>query len=214
MGVPSFLQLTRCLDLTEEHITEAIASRETTLLLLDHLASVARPEDGAPKVLRIFVRLNEGDAPWVDGDLHVELISFREVTAIDLSVDLGVGISERLFPTFEFNVPLNEFEVSIEKYRWLIGPFVMTHEVGKVTLATPNEARRSVAPAPRVGVSRSSLTPPAFDDPDFMPTPEETPSLGAADATLEVQVPSLPPASQAFADNESPTAERKVPRRS
>lgn len=212
--MPSFLRLTRCLDLTEEHIGEAIASRETTLLLLDHIANIARPDDGAPKVLRVFVRMIEDEVAWLDGDLHIELISFREVTAVDLSVDLGVGISERLFPTFEFNVPLNEFEVSIEKYRWLIGPFVMTHEVGKVTLATPSEARRSVAPPPRVGVSRSSLTPPAFDDPDFMLTPEETQSLGPADATLEVEVPSLPPASQAFAENESPTAERKVPRRS
>ncbi len=212
MSAETFRELTKCLDLTEEHIGAAVESREETRALLEHLASIAKPEEGAPKVLRVFVRLVEDRVEWLDGDLHVELTSKGASTSIDLSLDLGVGTQERLFPPLEFGVALNEFEVSIEKYRWLVGPFVMTHEVGKVTLATPDEARRSVAPAPRVGLSRSSLTPPAFDDPDFMVTPEETQALGPADQTMEVQVPSLPPSSQAFADNESPTADRKVPR--
>ncbi len=146
----AFLQLTSCADLAREHVVAALASSSATRDLCERLAAVARPGEGAERVLFIFASIAAGYADWFDGDLRIELDHAPQGTTIHVLTDLGEGHRERLFPALFFPVPFEEFARAVVVQPTLIGPFHMRATPKGMALSTQDDNRRTTAQIHRV----------------------------------------------------------------
>lgn len=134
------------MDLTVEHAKQAAGSSAEIRALLKHVAEIARPGEGCPKILMAIARLVGQD--WIDGELRVELSGDEASTTVIVMCEHGVGIRERLFPVVRFGVPLDEFQRALELAPHLVLPLKVTEEPGKLVLTpllTP-EKRGDAAP--------------------------------------------------------------------
>ena len=66
----TYAHIKRCLELSDRDIASAVAERGTTKALLDQLAKVSRPGDGAPKLLLVFAKIASSEVDWIDGALR------------------------------------------------------------------------------------------------------------------------------------------------
>src|ERR1700722_2069736 len=98
--------LNRCFELTDRMVAEAVPSKKETKALLDRLATIAKPNEGAPKILLVFARMATTSCEWLDGDLRVELVGDGDVAVIEVMTELGGGLRERALPSFVVNVPV------------------------------------------------------------------------------------------------------------
>ena len=112
-------ELKSCLDVRDEHITQALAAarslndpspREKALALLDHMVKIAAPNTGVPRMLVLFAQMARRD--WIEGDLIVRLIGDAELTVVELLVDDGAS-RERVAGPLRVDVPLEEFRTAV-----------------------------------------------------------------------------------------------------
>ncbi|MDB4942713.1 MAG: hypothetical protein JWP97_2247 [Labilithrix sp.] len=132
-----------CTELTVEHAKHAATSSDAMRKLLKRVAEVARPGEGAPKLLMAIARLVGQD--WVEGELRVELAGDDATTTLIVMADFGVGIRERMFPMVRLSVPIDEFHRALELAPQLVLPLKITDETGKIVLTpllTPEERNR------------------------------------------------------------------------
>jgi hypothetical protein len=127
-----YAHIKRCLELSDRDIASALGERHLVKALLDQLSKVGRPGDGAPKLLIVFARMATGSADWVDGALRVELAGDSGATNVEVLSELGLGMRERVFPTFKLAVPLDEFIRAVERVPHMIAP---------LTISTVSETR-------------------------------------------------------------------------
>lgn len=129
--------LERCIDLTDEHIAAALVSREKTGELLVELARIARPDEGASKILLVLARAAREKCPWIGGPLMVQLSPIEEKTELRVAYDKGGGVLVGVFPKLLVPVPLAELNRSLEVAARVIEPLKVYRQEGRIVLA-PN----------------------------------------------------------------------------
>jgi hypothetical protein len=138
----------RCIDVSRGQIVLASRSHDECRALLDHLASISRPMDGAPLVLLLLARLGTVAGAWLDGELQIELTADGEGTIFDMMTSLGFGLAERVFPRFRFAVPLGEFEGAMARVPEIIWPLTLEKRGGSIALSATQRVRSSTMPPP------------------------------------------------------------------
>ena len=161
--MPGFERIARCLELSDADIDKAVASRGETKELIRRLTSIAKPNDGGPKILLLFARLALGNSDWMDGYLHIEITGDDHSSSIEVMTELGAGMRERLLPAIQLKVPLSEFARALERVPHMIQPLYV----------------HAITPARLI----LSAMPPASDSQDFgkpisvISTPVGSPSV-------------------------------------
>ena len=140
----------RAQDLRDADIAEAVRSREATKALLLKLAAVSAPETGAAKVLLLLSRMATTACEWIDGDLAIDLVDEGAATRVEVAIEMGGGLRERLFPTLRLRAPFAEFARAIERVPHLIKPLRQRAMADKrLTLAASAHVRRTIRAAAR-----------------------------------------------------------------
>jgi hypothetical protein len=156
-----YAHIKRCLELSDRDIASAIVDRRLTKALLDHLAKVSQPADGAPKLLIVFAKMAAQEVEWVDGALRVEMVGDGSVTVVELLCELGLGMHERVVPAFKMNVPLEEFARAVERVPRMIEPLVLASSSARrlvLTAASDAEEEQPIGqPRPSVSIGDDSL---------------------------------------------------------
>jgi hypothetical protein len=156
-----YAHIKRCLELSDRDIASAIVDRRLTKALLDHLAKVSQPSDGAPKLLIVFAKMAAQEVEWVDGALRVEMVGDGSVTVVELLCELGLGMHERVVPAFKMNVPLEEFARAVERVPRMIEPLVLASSSARrlvLTAASGAEEEQPIGqPRPSVSIADASL---------------------------------------------------------
>ena len=160
----------RCLDITDNDIALAAETRETCELLLDHIAKVAAPNQGAPKLLLLFARMATTACDWIDGELRIEMVGDGDVTVFETMSELGGGMKERVLAPFSMNVPMSEFVRAVERVPHMIAPLITkTVSPRRVVFSASEEVRHTTVPPPRVEIGESSLYGPKPARPPKLP---------------------------------------------
>jgi len=182
----SLVHIKRCLDIAEKDIAAAVETRGACKLLLDHVSSIAAPNQGAPKLLLVLARMATTACDWVDGELRIEMVGDGEVTVVELMSELGGGMRERVLPSFSLNVPLVEFTRAVERVPHMIEP--LTTKVAsprRVVFTASQDVRKSTIPPPPVEIGKSSL----YDGPIGSRPPGAPGSMPAIPAAPPVPTP-------------------------
>jgi len=159
--MPDLTLLKRCFELTDRQVAAAVESRDSTKKLLDHMAAIAKPNQGAPKVLLIFARMATSACDWLDGDLRIEIAGDGDVSVVEVMTELGGGLRERALPSFAVSVPLKEFVRAIERVPKMITPLRVRMKTEKrVVLVSTLDARGRTLPPPPVEIAEEHLIEP------------------------------------------------------
>jgi hypothetical protein len=157
MGEP-FAHITRCLELQEQDVTEALRSRGETKALLAHLAAISAPNTGAAKALIVLSRMATTACDWIDGDLSIDVYGNPDGAVIEIGTELGGGLRERLFAPLSFRAPIQEFTRAIERVPHMIQPLVIrAKSARRISLSATEALRRTTAPPPPIAISSESL---------------------------------------------------------
>jgi hypothetical protein len=155
----AYAHIKRCLELSDRDIASAVTDRRTAKALLDQLAKVSRPGDGAPKLLLVFAKLATSDVDWIDGGLRVEMNGDAEETVVEVLTELGLGMHERIFPSFKMAVPLEEFARAVERVPHMIAPLTLSGVTSRriVLTAIAEEEEDDVVAPSAVPIDDESL---------------------------------------------------------
>ena len=160
-----FSKIKSCLDVTDADIRDALAParsliepgpRERSLALVSHMATIAKPSRGAPKILLLLAHIAMRD--WLEGELHVKLIGDHEVSVIEAFVDDGLS-RVRLLGPLRIDAPLGEFAAGLQNHSHLVLPLVVEGaiEPRRIELRTSAVGRRTSIPPAFSAVSASLL---------------------------------------------------------
>jgi hypothetical protein len=154
-----YAHIKRCLELADRDIASAVGDRRLAKALLDQLAKVSRPGDGAPKLLLVFARLAGAEVDWIDGALRVEMVGDADGTLVEVLSELGLGMHERVFPSFKMSVPLEEFARAVERVPHMVAPLAIASATGRrlVLTATSDEEEEEGTPSAAVSIGDDSL---------------------------------------------------------
>jgi hypothetical protein len=153
----AYAHITRCAELSEDDIVSALEDRRSAKMLLERLARVAQPNEGAPKVLHFLARMAKA-VDWIDGTLHVELIAEGDAVRVNVLSDVGIGMQERLFPSFKMAARFEEFTRMVELMPRRVEPLaVVIEEVGRLVLAAEVDARWPTSIPKAVPIAEDSL---------------------------------------------------------
>src|SRR5579872_4293893 len=119
------MHIRRCLELSDRDIAGAVAGRDSCRALLERLAEISKPGDGAPKLLLLFARMATSACEWLDGGLRIDIVGDGDVCVVELMDELAGGLRERVLPAFSMNAPLAEFIAAVERVPHLIAPLTM-----------------------------------------------------------------------------------------
>jgi hypothetical protein len=155
---------TRCIHLSKVEIVRAAESSGDCRALLEHIARIAKPHDGAPLLLLLFARLATTACDWLDGDLVIEMeVLVPFTTRVTIATELGPGLRERVFPTFNLGVPVDEFARAVRRIPQMIEPLLVEMESTRMVLRASERVRWSVMP-PEIGLDEalsSAMAPPS-----------------------------------------------------
>ena len=146
--------LASCAELTAEHAEEAARSSASLRKLLAWASEIARPGEGAPKVLMVIARLVGAD--WLDGAPYVEIRGDDALTTLSVFVDHGVGIRERVVPLARLQVGVDEFARAVRLAPKLVAPFRATEREGALLLTLPDAVIEE--PQETIVIAEQSLT--------------------------------------------------------
>lgn len=157
--------ITSCLEVTDQDIRDALAParsfhepgpRARTMALVQHMAKIARPGAGAPKILIVLAHMATHD--WLEGELEVKLVGDHEVSVLELFVDVGFG-RERFLGPSRIDAPLRELADAVRAHPHVIEPLVAAGPVTdrRVELRTTQALRMTSAPPSFSAVSASLL---------------------------------------------------------
>jgi hypothetical protein len=156
--MPTYDTINRCFELTDAIVAEATLSRGGTKALLDRLAKIAKPNEGAPKILLVFARMATGACEWLDGDLRVEMVGDGDLSVVDVMTELGGGLRERALPSFVVNVPVVEFARAVERVPRMIAPLnVRSKSERRLVLVTALDYQGRSRPPPPVPIAEEHL---------------------------------------------------------
>ncbi len=152
------LDFASCLDVTDAHIEAAFAPvenladtppRERVAALLERMAEVAQPGEGAGRILDVLGRM--ASATWVEGELSVVVRGFGPFAEVDILTYDGLSYTRMLQP-LSVSAPLSEFVEWVAKRGGLLGPLELAHDEPGVelqlhTFEPPPESIRMSQPA-------------------------------------------------------------------
>lgn len=90
--------------------------------LLEHLARIAKPDEGAAKILVAISRIATTSCEWLDGWLHVEVDDIVGATEIEVCSDLGGELRELIFPRLLLAVEQSELVEAVKTAPRLVTP--------------------------------------------------------------------------------------------
>ncbi len=157
------LDFASCLDVTDEEIEAAFAPvknladtppRERVAALLDRMAEVAQPGEGAGRILDVLGRM--ASSSWVEGELSVVVRGFGPFSEVDVLTYDGLSYTRILQP-LAVSVPLAEFVEWVAKRGGCLGPLELAHDEPGVelqlhTFEPPPESIRMSRPPDEEGV--------------------------------------------------------------
>ena len=146
-----FQRIRRCIDVRRADIVRAVATREDCAVLLQHCASISRPNTGCPIVLLVFARLATTACQWLDGGLRVQAIGDDTETAFEVLLEVGDDMFERALPHVVMRAPLSEYAGLIARIPRAIAPLTFTPLSKRCFVLTASvETRRSTTPPPSI----------------------------------------------------------------
>lgn len=176
-----------CFELTDEIVQTALRPAESlddqgprarVFALLDHLTKIARPKQGAPKILLVLARLATCD--WIDGALEVRVIGHDGRVSIELFVDDGLSLTKMRAP-LEIQVPYEEFRKAVAARPDALRPLVVAGQIGPSKLRLTAGAPSDEDEAPKSAVASAMFraarpVPPPADTPREEPDEPPKPS--------------------------------------
>lgn len=144
----------RCVDLTEDHIDDGLKSVESMRKLLEHMARIAKPNEGAAKILVAISRIATTSCEWLEGTLHVEVDEIIGATGIAIMSDLGGGVRELILPRLLVAVEQDELVRAVKLAPRLITPLKFRVRGDRMILK--RDAPGTVAP-PAFEIAEESL---------------------------------------------------------
>jgi hypothetical protein len=172
---PDLHDIETCFEVSDELIGDALRApeslrepspRQKVFALLDRMMDIARPRQGAARILSVLAQMSTCD--WIDGYLEVRVTGDQRSVSIDLLVDDGIGL-ERLRPTLRLQVPYEELRKIAITRAASLAPMVVKGTVTETAfrLTTWNRSRSSTRPP---SASESALPrPPAKRNPSIPP---------------------------------------------
>jgi hypothetical protein len=127
----------RCIDLTDDQIAAALVSREATGELLATMAKIARPNEGAAKILIPLARAAKEKCAWLSGPLLVQITPVGEKTEVRIAADRGGGVLVAVFEKLIVGAPFSEFERGLKTAPRVVEPLRVFLQPDKIVLA-PN----------------------------------------------------------------------------
>jgi len=153
--------------------------------LLTHMAKLAKPLEGATKILVPICQMASKRCTWVDGGLIIEIneMASGERTKIVVALDIGGGSRELLIPKLDLDVPWKEFASAIENAPRLVDPMKVRMKKRSVLLAVDAELISTVTP-PSFAIAEESWRrslPPAVRRSLAPPVAVDIPHVGEAE---------------------------------
>ncbi|MEZ4220770.1 MAG: hypothetical protein R3B13_07545 [Polyangiaceae bacterium] len=99
---------------------------ERVLALVVHMVEIARPGEGAGRILDVLARL--ANAPWIEGSLDVLCQRHDEGTVLDVLVFDGLNY-QRTLRTLLVPVPLSEFVEWFAMHQRELSPLALVRDV-------------------------------------------------------------------------------------
>jgi hypothetical protein len=112
---------------------EATASPEKLAQLLDRVALVTRPGDGAATLLFALGRISSSSR-WLDDGFYVEIAGNDVDSQLEIWSERG-SMRERIVGPTTFPVPVSEFIAALENDPTLVGSLRITVEPRKLSFA-------------------------------------------------------------------------------
>jgi hypothetical protein len=153
-----FGSLTRCAEISDDVVAQAVRSHDAMKALLARAAEIARPMEGAARVLVALARMATTACTWLEGDLVVEIVGDDEVSVVEVTSELGGGLRERVFPTFTLHVSVDEFVRAVRLVPRMILPLKMTESGGRLRFSATEAVRHSTRPPPAIEVEEDFLS--------------------------------------------------------
>ncbi len=155
---------------------------DRVLALILRMVEVARPEDGAGRILEVLARLAR--AEWIEGGLDVLLQQHEDGTVLDVLIFDGLSY-QRSFQTLLVPVGLSEFVEWFAVNMRELSPLVLVRDV----------------PGEELNLAALDGSPPQSSRPVFQPEVERKPTLRLPRVTVpEEAIPTkvhhTPPAGQ------------------
>lgn len=148
--------LSSCAELTELHAEEAARSSASMREFLGWATVVARPGEGAPKVLMALARLAYAD--WLEGPPYIEVRGDDTATTLSIFCDHGVGIRERIVPLVRLGVPFDEFVRAVRVAPHLVHPLRLTVKPDALCVGSAEVTTESGVHRAPIAIDRRSLT--------------------------------------------------------
>lgn len=127
-GVTTFHDIATCFEVTDDHVDAALrpatdlndpGPRARVFALLDHMATIALPRQGASRILCVLARIATCD--WLEGALEVRVFPDGDDSLIELVVDDGLSVS-KLRDSLRLAVPYAELRKAIVQRPLLVSP--------------------------------------------------------------------------------------------
>jgi hypothetical protein len=178
-------------DLIEQALTPARllndpAPRDKIFALIERMARIARPRQGAARLLTVFARLAE--CGWLEGELEILLCDLGEATGIDVMLHDGLSFV-RLHAPIRVGVPFNEFTTAFERDPLAVSPLEQAPADLDVLRLRATEATHS----------RGARNAAEFQIPDAAPTEELV-----SKPTVKLRTVTIP--REAYRDGQPPDA--------
>lgn len=159
----SLAEITSCLSVTDADMADATedgpAAAASALGLLRRMAEVAKPKQGAPKIMMLLARI--AGAPWLEGVLEVRVQADADWSMIDLFLDNDTAV-RRFAPSLLVGAPVSELLQSVQLQPTVVEPLEL--QAG----ATPSRFRLR---ANRSSAGRITVRPVAEPPPAKVATP-------------------------------------------
>ena len=152
-----YAALSRCTELRDAHIVQAVSSSDAMEALLARFSEIAAPNKGAPIILAALARLGTTACDWIDGELRIEVSGDEQKTKIAVSTSIGAGFREKLFPDTVLRVPFEEFARGVARAPKLIEPLSVKQTGKLIVLTVTQEIRRTSLPPPMIQIDPTSL---------------------------------------------------------
>jgi len=149
------------MDLPQREVEESMVWGDDIKELLEHMAAISRPNDGAPRVLIVFAEMATGGCDWLDGELRIELVDADDATVIECMTDLGGGFRERVFPPLVMKASIDEFRRATSVPEMIAPLVVKTVRDRRIVLVAERVAEMPSMVAPAVQIGKDNLFDPA-----------------------------------------------------
>lgn len=147
----------RCDEVTWAHLQSALLSEEEVVARLDHLAKIARPEQGAA-VLLAFASATAA-CSWFRGALVLRIDSQNDASSLSLFSEQTHGWKRTIWSAL-VAVPFAELATAVVRHRRHLLPIKLIRQrADRIVLGAPETRRNRPLTAEALAAFTDSLTP-------------------------------------------------------